>query len=556
MANKKRFGVMLDMSRNGVMKVEEVKNYASIISKMGYNTLQLYMEDVYEVDNEPYFGYLRGRYTKEELKDIVSYCNSIGIEVVPCVQTLAHLENALRWKPYREIVDCDNILLAGDEKTYEFIERTFKSLRECFTSDNIHIGMDEAGMIGLGRYLSIHGYQNRIEILQKHLKRVMEISKKYGFKPMMWSDMFFRLANDGQYYPENPTLPEEVVNTIPKDLGIVYWDYFTADKEYYKKMMNAHLKSKAELWFAGGAWTWAGFASGNKLAIETMTLAMQSAKECGVDNILFTLWGDNGRECSYYSVLPALFTVRKVYEGITDLEVIKSEFKQTVGEDYDVMMSMDLPNYVGGNDCVMSNICKQMFYSDPFLGFLDSTVIDGAEEEYKNHAKTLSENANGSKYAYLFENLSALCDFMSVKYNLGVRTRKAYKEKDKEQLSVLIDDYKKAIEFLDMFYSKFKFFWLKECKPNGFEVHDIRIGGLKQRLIHCRERLIEYLNGNLAEILELEEDILDYKGRGKAVKAKRLKVGESLYYTDYNVYEDRPPYLTPWAQIASVSVIY
>ena len=56
MANKKRFGVMLDMSRNGVMKVEEVKNYASIISKMGYNTLQLYMEDVYEVDGQPYFG--------------------------------------------------------------------------------------------------------------------------------------------------------------------------------------------------------------------------------------------------------------------------------------------------------------------------------------------------------------------------------------------------------------------------------------------------------------------------------------------------------------------
>ena len=47
---------MLDMSRNGVMKPEEVKNFALLLKKMGYNMLQLYMEDVYEVDNEPYFG--------------------------------------------------------------------------------------------------------------------------------------------------------------------------------------------------------------------------------------------------------------------------------------------------------------------------------------------------------------------------------------------------------------------------------------------------------------------------------------------------------------------
>ena len=90
-------------------------------------------------------------------------------------------------------------------------------------------------MLGLGRYLELHGYQDRIEILRKHLDRVMQITKKYDFKPLMWSDMFFRLANNGQYYPEQPQLPEEVVKIIPKDLGIVYWDYFTNDKEYYKK---------------------------------------------------------------------------------------------------------------------------------------------------------------------------------------------------------------------------------------------------------------------------------------------------------------------------------
>ena len=68
-------GVMIDCSRNAVMKPEVVKEYAALIKKMGYNTLLLYTEDTYEIPQRPYFGHLRGKYTKEELKDIDSYCN-------------------------------------------------------------------------------------------------------------------------------------------------------------------------------------------------------------------------------------------------------------------------------------------------------------------------------------------------------------------------------------------------------------------------------------------------------------------------------------------------
>ena len=42
----KRFGVMLDMSRNAVTKSDEVKKYASLVRKLGYNMIQLYTEDI------------------------------------------------------------------------------------------------------------------------------------------------------------------------------------------------------------------------------------------------------------------------------------------------------------------------------------------------------------------------------------------------------------------------------------------------------------------------------------------------------------------------------
>ena len=504
----KRFGVMLDCSRNAVMKPEQVKKLAEVLKSFGYTMLQLYTEDTYEVEGEPFFGYLRGRYSVAEMQDIVSYGEGIGMEVIPCVQTLAHLNQIFRWKEYAPVNDFADILLTEEDRTYALIENMFKTLRKCFSSEYVHIGMDEAHMLGLGKYLDKHGYENRFDILNRHLNKVIEIAKKYGFKPLMWSDMFFRLANQGEYYPENPVLTEECKRAIPQDVGLVYWDYYHTDKEYYTKMMQAHMSADNEVWFAGGAWTWAGFASCNQFSLQSMFPAMQAAKDCGVENILLTMWGDNGKECSFYTALPALYAIKRVYDGEQDMEKVKVEFKEITGEDFDAMLSFDCPNFVVGNTNSRVNISKYMLYSDPFLGFLDATVKQSAKEEYERYASQFSVWAKGSKYAYLYESYAALCQCLAIKYDLGVRTRKAYQQEGKQALSEVAKDYEKMLAALDVFHDKFQTLWFTENKPHGFDVQDIRLGGLKQRLQSCYKRLLAYCNDKIESIPELEEPLL------------------------------------------------
>ena len=126
------FGVMIDCSRNAVMKVETLKRFIDCLAKMGYDTLELYTEDTYTIEDEPYFGYLRGRYTSQELKEIDGYAKARGIELIPCVQTLGHFTALVRNSRFKEIVDCNDILLVDEEKTYEFIEKIFKALAENF----------------------------------------------------------------------------------------------------------------------------------------------------------------------------------------------------------------------------------------------------------------------------------------------------------------------------------------------------------------------------------------------------------------------------------------
>jgi NAD-dependent dihydropyrimidine dehydrogenase PreA subunit len=112
------------------MNVKTVKKYIDILQRMGYNTLMLYTEDTYEVDNQPYFGYLRGRYTKAEMKELDAYALEHGIEMIPCIQTLAHFDALVRWNEYKPYVDATNILLCGDDRTYQLIDDMFDTMYE------------------------------------------------------------------------------------------------------------------------------------------------------------------------------------------------------------------------------------------------------------------------------------------------------------------------------------------------------------------------------------------------------------------------------------------
>lgn len=516
MDTQNRLSVMLDCSRNAVMNINALKEYIDILAKFGYNSVMLYTEDTYEIEGEPYFGYLRGRYSHEELKEIDCYAASRGIELIPCIQTLAHLNAIFRWTTYSEINDCNDILLLEDEKTYQLIEKMFKTLSECFTSRIVNVGMDEAHMMGLGKYLDKHGYQTRHQIFLKHLDRVVEISTKYGFKPIMWSDMFYRMACKGEYYEKDAVLDPEVIKLVPKQLGLIYWDYYHKDKEFYDSMIKGHKEFNNDIWFAGGTWTWTGFTSQNQYGLDVTDPAMRSCAENGIKNIIMTQWKDNGGECSFFTSLPVLFYAAKIYKNVTDINIIKKEFYDIMGIEFDDMMKFDLINHIENKPHIdfILNPSKYMLYNDPFMGICDCTVIDGESQIYKKYAKMYQLlKKKMPRFEYICDSYKALCEVLVHKYELGVKTRKYYKEKNLVELGLLVKEYDLAIRKLRKFIIAFRKLWFTENKPHGFDVQEIRLGGTLLRLQSCKERISNYLNGKIDVIEELEEELLDLDGK-------------------------------------------
>lgn len=531
------FGVMVDVSRNSVLKVNTFKWYLPILKKMGYNCVFLYSEDTYYVEGEPYFGYMRGKYSETEMKELDAFAESIGMEIIPCIQTLAHLNGTLRWGQIP--IDTDDIMLVDNERTYEVIDRMIASLAKNFKTRKIHLGMDEAYMLGRGKHLDIHGYEPINKIMERHLERVCKIAKKYGYEDLLiWSDMYVRSFNGGNYYIKDYTqVPKEVIDSIPKEITPVYWDYYRFEESSYDINFNAHRQLSDKTWFAGGAWSWGGFMPLNGYSIESMKAAIRSAKKNKIKNAFITMWGDDGGECSKVAMLPALFAISEYAKGNEDMDVIKAKFERQIGISFNDFMLLDEPNNINGSSAAKRaqlNPSKYMLFSDYFNGFLDVTVVGGEGEKYRNLAKKLLEVAKKSrKFGYLFKSAARLCEVLEVKFELGVKTRDAYKRGDKEMLHHLAtNDYKEVEKRIKAYALAFEYQWLYENHPSGFDVQDRRLGAIIQRTASCRRRLLDYVNGRIHSIPELEEELLPFKGKEK----ESVYCNKSSIYNTTNVY--------------------
>ena len=507
-------GLMLDCSRNGVLKNDKVKELILLCALMGHNRLLLYTEDTYKLEKYPYFGYLRGGYSKEDIKEFVEFGESFGVELVPCIQTLGHMRQALKWGPFANLKDGSDTMLVDSDEVYEFIEDSIKFSRECFKSKDIHVGMDESTEMGLHRYLNMHGYHNRVEMFSRHLSKVIDICKKYNFSPMIWSDMYFRLnSKEIEYYIDTP-LPKETIDLIPKDVQLVYWDYYHEDVGTYQRMISYHKASPNHIVFAGGSWRWKGHAPSIERSIQFTRSAYDACLKEGIKDAFITAWGDDGSECSFFSILPVLAQASNMSYEEYDESKIDSMLKAIAGDSLEDFLAMDLPDKPEKKLLYpMYNPSKFFLYQDVLLGLFDRHVKPCFSENYKEFAGILTEKAKKSKkYGYIYDNLSKLCDTLVLKIDLGVKLRQAYKANDKKEMKKLIERIEPLISKLDLFRDSVEKQWMIECRPFGFEVLDGRLGFLKNRILSAKHRVQDYLDGKIDKIEELEEEILPFDG--------------------------------------------
>jgi len=518
-AHFKTCGALIDMSRNGVMTVSALKKYMLYMLSMGFNMLMLYMEDVYELEKYPYFGYVRGRYTVAELKEIDDFAYEIGIEVIPCIQTLGHMEQYLKWSAADEIRDTANVMLAENEKTFELIDEMIKTMKNAFRTDRIHIGMDEAWSLGTGVYLQKNGYHKKIDIFMKHLKKVCEICEKYDLKPMVWSDMIYQyMSKTGSRYTGDIDFSQEFLDSVPNS-DFCYWDYFTTDENKYREILSSHKRLGRNLIFAGGNWTWCGLLPNRDYTDKPMYTALKACLETGVDEVLATMWNDDGAETNYFFGLPGLALFSEhcyLGDNCTKEDVVSmAEFVTGISDDvYDAFANLHRPLMQGDWRIDLSMPCmgKRLFYTDILYN------LTGSVEFYKTNGN-LYEEALGKiheamlkkdKWYDFYYYAVKIFEILAIKKDIIINFKKAYLSGNTQYLQNLADNIlPELITKFEKYDEANEKLWRTTFKMFGFDVLSARIGVVINRTKYAQKTILKYLNGEINKIEELEFDFID-----------------------------------------------
>ncbi len=506
-------GIMLDCSRNAVMKPAYIKRWLRRLALLGYNRLMLYTEDVYRLPGEPLFGYKRGAYTADELREIDAYAASLGIEVIGCIQTLGHLEQLFKWDAYKEIEDTEFNLRVDKERSYELIEKMLKFWADVLGTRRIHIGMDEATYVGRGKFMNANGYVDQFELFNKHLEKVCTMCEQHGLKPMIWSDMYFRLGSaNHDYYDRNAVIPAEVKERIPESVDLVYWDYYTKDEEFYVEWIRRHRELGKEPIMASGIWTWLRFWYDHSMTASAAAPCIRACRKTKVKDIWFTMWGDGGSYCDFDSSLAGIaYAADLAFGGSGEADSVSPAFRSVCGGDYAMqLIGNDLRTAPVADGPIVAS--STPLWDDALLG-IGWEGYQAAGDDFWNEwlakLRDLREEITPHRANHDVGDMNYLwtvCNSMILKVELRKAIIEAYPN-DKEALKrIQMQSIPKVIAALEEMEMAFRTQWLRRNKVFGMETLQVRLGGVRSRLSETARRIGEFLDGSIDGIEELDTD--------------------------------------------------
>ena len=528
-------GAMIDVSRGRVLKIDYLEKRFKRMSEMGYNAVMLYCEDVFRLDGEAKFGYMKGRYSKADVKRIKELADKYGLRMVPCIETLGHLETVLKWSDYADIKNTGSTLLVGEEKSYALIEKMIAFWAETVGGEQIHLGMDEAGGFAGARYAKKNGKRDKSEVFVEHLRRVNEICAKYGFsRPIIWSDMIYRNASSTHdYYDENATVDPSLAEKLPENVTLCYWDYYHDRQEYYEKMIDGHRKLSDNLILAGGIQVWAHFLHDREKTLATSAPFVRAALKKGCREMWFTVWGDDGSASMPDIAEEGLFACAELSSGRTPEPNAENcaRFGRITGLDYRALVKLgDVMRHYADEwpDMILD---FSILYDDPiycgnYRNYLVRKPSETKDRRFycaKYKTKEWRDDANAVMADYRrtlvecekLENLPAsaksLVKVLRAKLDYEADILAAWKRKDKALIArITFEDLPRLRKLMQDFCVEYRADWHSTSLPFGFERIQKRNAAQLERMAEAERRLSDYLAGRADTIEELDEAAEDF----------------------------------------------
>lgn len=295
-------GLMLDISRNKIPKLETLYRIIDFMADLKLNQLQLYIEGFpFAYESFPQVWELETPITGEEILLLDAYCRERYIDLVPNQNSFGHMEGWLTRPEFNDLAEIPEGFMFPDNmydndmypeglfmhpgtfhtenpKVLELLGTMYDDLLPYFTSKLFNVGCDETYELGLGKSKATADLQGKGQLYLSFLQKIHRLVLERGKTMQFWGDIILQ-------HPE-------LIPQLPKDIIAMEWGYgaehpFEAETLQFKE-------AGIPFYVCPGTSSWNSLTGRSDNMLANLRSAAVHGKNNGAIGYLITDWGDFG----------------------------------------------------------------------------------------------------------------------------------------------------------------------------------------------------------------------------------------------------------------------
>ena len=284
-------GFYQDITRGRVHKLETLKKLVDDMAYYKLNSLQLYVEHVFEFEETKELIERTGYITKEEIRELDAYCAENFIEFIPSLATFGHMYEILEQDQYKHLrvlhdfKPTENFWQMRAEhhtidpqnpESFPLVQSLLDQYYPLFQTDTFNICGDETFDLEFRE-----GKEKAGKLYVDFVKQIIDHMTARGKKIMMWADVVLN-------HPET-------IDMFPEDICFLNWNYMGNPPEDIFKTLAERGKKQI---VCPGTNSWARMCE-HVLGDENNIIKVADyGHKYGAEGVLNTNWGDYGNLAS------------------------------------------------------------------------------------------------------------------------------------------------------------------------------------------------------------------------------------------------------------------
>lgn len=332
-------GVMLDVSRCKVPKMETLFALVDVLAGLKINQFQLYMEHTFAFSEHEAVWHDASPITAEEILRLDAYCRERYVELVPNLNSFGHFGRWLQHPEYSHLAECPDgfeypwggrsdhgSVLRPNRNSLRLLDSLYREFLPNFSSHQFNVGCDETWELGRGWSSKLCEQQGSTRVYVEFLKKIHRLVRKHDRTMMFWGDIILK-------QPELiPELPDE---TIALEWGYE-WDHDFAGR------CPQFQRAGVPFYVCPGTGSWQSLTGRTANCLGNLSNAARNGLRHGAVGYLNTDWGDGG----HHQYLPVSYT--GFAAGAAYSWCLKSNARADVADALNRLIFRDATGVTGG----------------------------------------------------------------------------------------------------------------------------------------------------------------------------------------------------------------